>query len=70
MKRCPYCAAEVKLSAAECPSCGKAIGGKKTQDDRPGFTNLDTYEKKVVPWWLFVIVVGISLLTFALMFFG
>lgn len=71
MKRCPFCAAEVKHGAAECPACKKSFGRKAKQDnERSGPTSLDTYEKTMVPWWLVIIVVGIFLLGFALIFVG
>lgn len=69
MRWCPYCAAEIKRGAMECPGCGKKVGNSQSdQEQKAGLTSRDAYEKKVVPVWLFILIVAFFVFMLALIF--
>ena len=68
MKFCPYCGAQLKHSASECPGCGKRIGQPdEPSGNKPGMANLDAYGR-TIPTWLFVAVVLVAVLALVLVF--
>ena len=68
MKWCPYCGAELKRGATECLECEKSLGGKQDIGERKAFSSRDAYEKKTIPVWLFVVIVGIFIFGLVLIF--
>ncbi len=70
-RRCPYCAENIDHLAATCPECGKAVKtkqGDSVEDEQHGLTSRAAYEKKMIPLWLFVLIVGIFVLGIVLLF--
>ncbi len=69
MKRCAYCGVELKRGTTVCPGCHKKTGSASGKDeDKPGLTSRDAYEKTMVPWWLAFLIVGVFLLGLVLLF--
>ncbi len=68
MQRCPFCGAPRKRGEAECTECGKSAAGQTGVRDKAALTSRDAYNKRNIPVWLFVVIVGIFLFGLILIF--
>ncbi|MFK7766468.1 MAG: hypothetical protein AB8B55_04555 [Mariniblastus sp.] len=51
MRRCSYCGKEISPDCDDCPHCGKVLR-KKSDDNKVGLTNINSWESKSVPSWV------------------
>ena len=67
--RCRFCGGKITSDATSCEHCGKQLRKTESADDeRTRLNNIESWKGKTIPTWLMLLVVGIFLACFVIMF--